>query len=162
MDVRLIATSFDEIWPHAVEFAEDFYRRLFLANPEFEALFEPDRMARQYRKMISALDLVIGQAESGDIDAAIADISTYLGAMGARHAHYGVAAEHFPKVGAALSATFAAHLGDRWTDAHQDSWQALYDKVAEALIAGMDRPEPLDPWDSQPASLLAHSDDRRH
>lgn len=158
MDVRLIAASFDEIWPHALEFAEDFYRRLFHADPKVEALFEPDRMARQYRKMISALDLVIGQAESGDFDAAITDISTYLRAMGARHARYGVEVEHFPKVGAALAATFAAHLGDRWTDAHQKSWQALYDVVADALIAGLEHPGPLDPWESQPATLLAPSD----
>lgn len=56
--------------------------------------------------------------------------------MGARHAKYGVIAEHFPKVGAALTATFAANVGDGWTPAHEESWTELYTKVAAAIMAG--------------------------
>lgn len=137
MDVKLIATSFDQVWPHALTFAEDFYARLFEKDPDLAALFEPARMPRQYRKMISILDLVIGQAESGDPDEALNDIATYLRAMGGRHATYGVTVEDFPKVGAALGDTFAHYLGDDWTEAHQASWDELYDRVAGVLIAGM-------------------------
>jgi nitric oxide dioxygenase len=137
MDAKLVATSFDQVWPHAHAFAAEFYRRLFADDPALEDLFEPSRMARQYRKMISILDLVIGQAESDDADAAINDVAIYLQALGERHARYGALPEHFPKVGAALEATFAAHLGDKWTDAHRASWNALYQKVSDALLAGM-------------------------
>jgi hemoglobin-like flavoprotein len=137
MDVKLVSATFDQVWLHAIEFAEEFYTRLFAENPELEPLFEPSRMVRQYREMIYALDLVIGQAESGQVDEAIDDISVYLQSMGARHARYGVIAEHFPKVGAALTATFAAHVGESWTPAHEESWNELYTKVADVLMAGM-------------------------
>jgi hemoglobin-like flavoprotein len=42
--------------------------------------------------------------------------------MGRRHVGYGVLAEHYPPVGAALLKTLAAGLGEAWTPEAEAAW----------------------------------------
>jgi hemoglobin-like flavoprotein len=61
-------------------------------------------------------------------------------ALGARHAGYGVAAEHFAPVGAALIWTLEQGLGDGFTPDVKAAWVEVYGVLSRTMIDGM---EPL-------------------
>jgi hemoglobin-like flavoprotein len=56
--------------------------------------------------------------------------------MGARHAGYGVRAEHYQTVGAALLWTLEQGLGAKFTPAVREAWAATYELLAEVMQLG--------------------------
>ena len=58
---------------------------------------------------------------------------------GARHARYGVCAEHYPLVGAALLETMAEVAGAAWQPEFTIEWARAYQLVAQIMIDGAEQ-----------------------
>jgi hemoglobin-like flavoprotein len=65
-----------------------------------------------------------------------AALAPALGALGRRHAGYGVRDGHYEVVGAALLATLEDRLGPRFDAEVRAAWTTCYELVAGAMRAG--------------------------
>ena len=76
----------------------------------------------------------VGKAVAGlyDLDALI----PILKDLGAKHKKYGIVPEHYQVVGQALQQTRKAGLGKKYNNAVKNSWQTIFDTVADVMIAG--------------------------
>jgi nitric oxide dioxygenase len=130
--IALVQASFAKVVPIASTAADLFYARLFEIAPDVRRMF-PDDMALQKKKLI----VMLGTAVNGlaRLDALLPAVL----ALGERHAGYGVEAEHFSPVGAALLWTLKQGLGDEFTPAVEDAWATAYDVLSGAMIEAMIR-----------------------
>ena len=125
--IKLVQTSFAQVAPIAPTAADLFYGRLFEIAPEVRAMF-PDDLSGQKKKLMAML----GTAVAG-----LSRLDTLLPAvraLGQRHAGYGVSAEQYAPVGAALLWTLEKGLGDEFTAETRDAWAATYRVLAGAMI----------------------------
>jgi hemoglobin-like flavoprotein len=125
--LALVRSSYAVLGADAPAMAEDFYRRLFTAEPSTRALFTdgPDIMSV---KFAAELDAIVQAIASFD------DFRPRVGALGARHAAYGVRTEHYRAVGDALVGALAAHLAEIWDPALEAAWRRAYNLVAEMMM----------------------------
>jgi hemoglobin-like flavoprotein len=125
--IKLVQTSFAQVAPIAATAADLFYGRLFEIAPEVRAMF-PDDLSGQKKKLMAML----GTAVAG-----LSHVDTLLPAvraLGQRHAGYGVSAEQFAPVGAALLWTLEKGLGDGFTAETRDAWATVYQVLSGAMI----------------------------
>jgi hemoglobin-like flavoprotein len=125
--VKLVRDSFAKIAPIADQAAAMFYGRLFDVAPQVRPLFPKD-MAEQQRKLMATLAVVV----SG-----LANLETILpvaSALAKRHVIYGVTADHYPIVGAALLWTLERGLGAAWNAQLAEAWTAAYARLADFMI----------------------------
>lgn len=104
-----------------------FYRRLFEIAPEVEPLF-PSDMTDQKLKLMSMLGLVVIGLDKLDT------ILPAASSLARRHVGYGVRAEHYRSVGAALLSTLEGQLGPAWTEELARAWEAAYAKLSSHMI----------------------------
>ena len=124
--VMLVQSSFAAIAPRAEAVAVMFYEELFARDPALRAMF-PGDMAEQRGKLVRMLATAmqgLGRPQA---------IVPALEALGRRHAGYGVTDAHYATVGAALLATLAKGLGDRFDAEVEAAWTACYDLVATTM-----------------------------
>ena len=126
--VEQIQASFAKVAPIADAAAALFYGRLFETAPETRALFRGD-MAVQGQKLMAALATVVDGL--GRIEA----IAPAVRDLGKRHVAYGVRAEHYAVVGAALLWTLEQGLADDFTPELRAAWAAAYAALSEMMIA---------------------------
>lgn len=127
--IDLVQTTFADVKPIAATAAELFYGRLFTLDPALRPLFKGD-MQRQGELLMT----MIGAAVRGlsNLEA----LAPVVRQMGARHAGYGVRAEHYQTVGAALLWTLEQGLGPKFTPAVREAWAAAYELLAEVMQLG--------------------------
>ena len=106
--VVLVQDSFAKVAPISEAAAVMFYDRLFESAPQVKAMF-PDDMIEQRRKLMVMLAAVVKGL--GNLEQVLPTAS----ALAKRHVSYGVKAEHYPVVGAALLWTLEKGLGG-WLD----------------------------------------------
>ena len=109
------------------DFAQRFYELLFKANPELEPLF--------YRSSRGALAKMFAQKLVAIVDH-LDDpvwVERELGALAHAHHGYGVSADMYPPVGAALIATLKEACGSDWTPEAEEAWAAAYQRLAAAM-----------------------------
>lgn len=109
LDIELLEQSFERIKPRADEFAASFYENLFIAHPEVKPLFATTDMAKQQKKLLNALVLVVESLRNPEA------LGEVLLALGARHVGYGAISKHYGPVGEALLMTFEQYLQQDWT-----------------------------------------------
>jgi nitric oxide dioxygenase len=126
-DITLIQESWAGVVPISDTAATLFYGQLFETAPEVRPLFTGD-MDEQGRKLMRMLGLVVNGLPR------LAELVPDVGALGRRHAGYGVAAEHYPAVGAALIWTLQQGLGPAFTPAHEAAWSAAYGVLADTML----------------------------
>lgn len=110
------------------ETARVFYTTLFQIGPASEALFRND-LAAQGEKLMETLGFVVDNLEDED---------TWLPAardLAVRHVSYGVKAEDYASVGAALIITFETLLGDAFGTPERETWQGIYGGLSRTMIA---------------------------
>jgi hemoglobin-like flavoprotein len=125
--VALIRHSFAQVRPIAQEAAALFYGRLFEIAPDVKPLFQGD-LAEQGRKLMATLAIVVN---------GLSDLESILPAASAlakKHVSYGVRAEHYAPVGAALLWTLERGLGDDWTSDLGAAWTDAYTLLSEYMI----------------------------
>ena len=128
--IALVQASFAKVVPIAGTAADLFYGRLFEIAPELRALFPRD-LAQQKQKLMMMLGIAVSGLSRLD------SILPAISALGARHATYGVKAEHFTPVGAALLWTLAQGLGEEFTPQVEDAWATAYGLLSQAMIDAM-------------------------
>jgi hemoglobin-like flavoprotein len=127
--IKLVQTSFAKVAPIAATAADLFYGRLFEIAPDVRAMF-PDDLSGQKKKLMAML----GTAVAG-----LSHLDTLLPAvraLGQRHAGYGVSAEQYVPVGAALLWTLEKGLGDAFTAETREAWATTYRVLAGTMMEG--------------------------
>ena len=125
--IKAIQVSFAKVAPISEQAAALFYGRLFEIAPEVKPLFHGD-MKEQGRKLMSTLAVVVN---------GLSNLETILPAASAlakKHVGYGVKAEHYAPVGAALLWTLERGLGADWTRPLAEAWGAAYGVLSDFMI----------------------------
>lgn len=128
--IRLVQTSFDDVFPVYRRLTEVFYTHLFARAPDLRRLFRRD-MEQQKAKFANMLAATVAMLDQR------AQFRTAVYDMGLRHVNYGVGREHFEPVGTALLDALAEVLGPRFTPAAREAWLALFDEVRSTMIEAM-------------------------
>jgi len=128
--IALVQTSFAKVVPIAGTAADLFYARLFEIAPDVRPLF-PDDLSQQKKKLMAMIGTAVASLSRLDT------LMPVVRALGERHAGYGVKAEHFTPVGAALLWALAQGLGDEFTPQVGDAWATAYGLLSQAMIDAM-------------------------
>jgi len=124
--VKLVQDSFAKVAPIADEAAGLFYDRLFVIAPDVRSLF-PDDLSAQKKKLMQMLASAVTNLHQVEkIIPAVQD-------LGRRHVGYGVTANHYEPVGAALLWTLEQGLGPAFTPQVKEAWVETYATVADAM-----------------------------
>jgi hemoglobin-like flavoprotein len=125
--VKAIQDSFKLVAPISDQAAAMFYGRLFEIAPAVKPLFRGD-MTEQGRKLMATLGVVVNSL--GNLEAVLPAAS----ALAKRHVDYGVKAEDYTPVGAALLWTLQQGLGEHWTPQLEEAWGAAYTLLSGYMI----------------------------
>lgn len=106
-----------------------FYDLLFEAHPEVRSMFSTD-IEPQAEMLRGAIIAVLDHLEDG------AWLGSTLGALGAKHAGWGVTAEMYGWVAEAMITAMAQLGGEHWTTAMSESWTEALTAVASLMQAG--------------------------
>lgn len=131
-DIESIRASWEKVKPIQQQVAALFYERLFDIDPELKPLFKDD-VTEQGRKLMSMLNTVVVNLDR--LDTLIPSVQ----ALGRRHVGYGVHAESYSTVGAALLWTLQTGLGDAFTDTASEAWGKAYQLLAGEMISAAQR-----------------------
>jgi len=126
--VQLVQHSFSKVAPIADQAAVLFYDRVFEVAPQVKAMFPAD-MTEQRKKLMATLAVVVNGL--GNLQSVLPAAS----ALATRHVAYGVKAEHYPVVGAALLWTLEKGLGEAWAPEVADAWTTAYGTLSGFMIA---------------------------
>jgi hemoglobin-like flavoprotein len=126
--VALVQGSFAKVAPIAEQAAALFYGRLFETAPETRALFTGD-MTAQGQKLMAAISTVVANLDDLGVIVPVAQD------LAKRHVAYGVRAEHYAPVGAALLWTLERGLGDDFTADVGAAWAAAYTTLSNVMVA---------------------------
>jgi hemoglobin-like flavoprotein len=127
-EVSLVQASFAKVAPISEQAAALFYGRLFEIAPEVKPLFRGD-MAEQGRKLMATLAVVVNGLTK------LEAILPAASALAKRHVAYGVKAEHYAPVGAALLWTLERGLGPEWTPDLAAAWTVAYATLSGYMIS---------------------------
>jgi hemoglobin-like flavoprotein len=125
--VKAIQDSFKLVAPISDQAAALFYGRLFEIAPAVKPLFRGD-MTEQGRKLMATLGAVVNSL--GNLEAVLPAAS----ALAKRHVDYGVKADDYAPVGAALLWTLEQGLGEHWTPQLAAAWGAAYTLLSNYMI----------------------------
>ena len=124
---ELVQSSWEKCIPIADTAAELFYGKLFELDPEVKPLFAKSDMKEQGKKLMQMITVAVkGLDNLGELVPAVQK-------LGERHNGYGVTAEHYDTVGAALLDTLAKGLGEDFTDECKEAWTITYTTLASVM-----------------------------
>jgi hemoglobin-like flavoprotein len=124
--VTMVQESFKKVVPIADTAADIFYDRLFEIAPDVRSLFPRD-LSEQKKKLIAMLATAVNNLHQVDkIIGAVED-------LGKRHVAYGVTAQHYQPVGAALLYTLEKGLGSDFTPPVKTAWTEVYATLAGVM-----------------------------
>lgn len=112
------------------DFATQLYAKLFELSPAAAQLF-PGDLTHQRQRLTRTL------SESVALLKRPQELVLLLKASGVRHLHYRVRYSHFPLLGQALHATFRHRLGKRYTPAHREAWDLMFDAMTDIMCGAM-------------------------
>jgi len=125
--IKLVQTSFAQVAPIAATAADLFYGRLFEIAPDVRKMF-PDDLSGQKKKLMAMLGTAVAGLNRLDT------LLPAVRALGQRHVGYGVSAEQYVPVGAALLWTLEKGLGEAFTPDVRDAWATTYRVLAGTMI----------------------------
>ncbi|WP_270731846.1 globin family protein [Shimia sp. Alg240-R146] len=124
--ITLVQQSFEKVAPIAPQAAEIFYARLFEIAPEVTPLFQSD-IAEQGAKLMATLGAVVKGLR--DLDR-IVPVAQNLAVA---HLGYGVTADHYEPVGAALLHTLKTGLGNDFDAETEAAWETAYTTLSGVM-----------------------------
>jgi hemoglobin-like flavoprotein/uncharacterized protein YjbI with pentapeptide repeats len=130
LPIELLEQSFEKIKPHADEFAASFYENLFNAYPELKPLFATVDMAKQQKKLLNALVLVVENLRNPEA------LGEVLSALGARHVGYGTIPKQYPAVEQALLKALEQQLRTEWTPELKQAWARALKVITAQMVKG--------------------------
>jgi len=129
--VEIIRTSFALVEPQTDELSRHFYATLFGRAPETRDLF-PVNMEVQRSRLLRALVHVLQMIDQPD------ELVPFLQQLGRDHRKFGVLAQHYDAVGAALLTAIGTFTGNAWTPDVERAWTDAYYIVASAMRTAAD------------------------
>jgi hemoglobin-like flavoprotein len=130
LNPALLRSSFELVIEREPELTLRFYEVLFARYPQARALFGRNTQRAQAAMLQNALASALDHLEDTPW------LEYELGALGARHLHYGVTDEMYDWVGDSLLTTLAEIAGDAWTDELEQAWAAAYGAIASLMQRG--------------------------
>ena len=129
MDIELLTSSLE-----LVDLPDDgltlrFYEILFTRYPDVRPMFSAD-IKPQAAMLHQALGAVVEHLSDS------AWLGDTLGALGKRHADWGVTAPMYGAVAECMVATFEELGGEGWTGEMTTAWSGALDAVASLMLAG--------------------------
>ena len=124
---ELVKGSWEKVLPIADQAAEIFYGKLFALDPDVKPLFAEADMKEQGKKLMQMITTAVRGLDN--LEALIPAVQN----LGKRHVDYGVKAEHYDTVGAALLDTLAVGLGDDFTEETKAAWAETYNTLATVM-----------------------------
>ncbi|MEM1428325.1 MAG: globin domain-containing protein [Pseudomonadota bacterium] len=106
--------------------ARAFYSNLFQIAPQTRALFRGD-MDVQGRKLVNTLGFVVDHLDDAET------LLPEARELAVRHVRYGVTADQYDAVGAALLQTLQDLLGDGFGAEDRAAWAAVYESLAHEM-----------------------------
>ncbi|MEP7338229.1 MAG: globin family protein [Acidobacteriota bacterium] len=125
---QLVQTSFAQVLPIADTAAALFYGRLFELDPTLRPLFKSD-LPEQGRKLMQMIGMAVKWLDRWE------QLAPVLGELARRHEAYGVRAQDYDTVGAALIWTLEKGLGAGFTPEVKAAWVAVYTRLAATMQA---------------------------
>jgi hemoglobin-like flavoprotein len=122
---ELVQSTFRIVQPMAATTAELFYKKLFEIDASTAVLFKGD-IKQQGQKFMQVLAVAVGGLSN------MSTLVPIVKQLGVRHVGYGIQAEHYDSVRAALLWTLARVLQDAYTDDVREAWATAY-----AMLAGV-------------------------
>jgi hemoglobin-like flavoprotein len=126
--IELIRDSWAKVEPIAGLAATLFYDRLFELDPRARRLFRHTDLAAQGKVLMQTLAVVVKGLDKLDT------IAPAVGALGRRHAGYGVQPGDYDTVGVALLWTLERGIGAGFDAATRDAWAEAYGILASVMI----------------------------
>ncbi len=125
----LVKDSWKKVMPISETAAEMFYNRLFETYPEVKPYFKGD-MKEQGKKLMQMITLAVNGLDN------LEPLLEPIKELGHKHLDYGVKAEDYTKVGAALLWTLEQGLQGDFTPEVEEAWTATYGAVADVMMQG--------------------------
>ena len=125
--IRDVRRTWAMVAPISDQAAILFYDRLFEIDPATRSLFRRTDMAAQRATLMGTLTLVVKGLDE------LERLVPAVEGLGRRHAGYGVIAEHYGSVGAALLWTLEQGLGAEFTPEVRDAWATAYGILAGVM-----------------------------
>jgi hemoglobin-like flavoprotein len=127
--IRIVERTLELVRDQLVTIADEFYERLFEAQPGLRSLFtsDPADQHRKFSEQLNAIGCAIRDHDMFTADAA---------ALGLRHQTYGVRPGHYALAGPPLISALASALGERWTHEVETAWLRAYNLIVEMMMAG--------------------------
>lgn len=124
--ISVIQSNWASVVPIQDTAAGLFYQRLFALDPSVRPMFKGD-MVSQGQKLMKALGFIVNSLTRLD------ELVPVAQDMARRHVGYGVKAEHYDTVGAALLWTLEQGLGPAFTDEAKAAWTTAYGTLAGVM-----------------------------
>lgn len=138
LDVETLEASFNLLAPQAETLVAKFYQELFARHPQVKPLFANTTPAKQQKKLLAALKLVVENLRNPQA------LAKTLQQMGSRHQGYGAVAAHYPAVAETLLDVMKELAGRAWTKKVNDAWSNALNVIAEAMLSGYTEQEDKD------------------
>ncbi|HEY0986407.1 MAG TPA: globin domain-containing protein [Kofleriaceae bacterium] len=129
LNVALLRDSFTLVATINPKITTRFYEILFERYPQTQAMFPIANRPRQAEMLTGALVAVMDHLEDAPW------LTDTLGALGAKHADYGVTREMYDWVGASLLAALAETAGDKWSSELNSAWTEAYGAIVSLMTA---------------------------
>ena len=124
--ISLIQASWASVVPIQDTAAGLFYQRLFTLDHSVKPMFKGD-LQEQGKKLMKMLGTIVnGLTRLDELVPAAQDLAR-------RHVGYGVKAQHYDTVGAALLWTLEQGLGSAFTDDTREAWATAYGILAGVM-----------------------------
>ena len=127
--IDLVDRTLAEALPALDRVVDDFYARLYAADPAVAAMFTNDP-ARQRERFGAELQVIVSSIRRHDA------FLSEMRDLGVRHAGYGVRVSHYRTAGPLLLDALASALGERWTSKVHEAWRLAYNLTVESMMAG--------------------------
>jgi hemoglobin-like flavoprotein len=124
--VQLLRDSWEQVRDMGDEAGEWFYCHLFVLAPHLRPLFKGD-MRRQAAMLLAMLEGVVSALDQLD------SVLPAARKLAIRHVAWGVKAEHYDGVGAALMLTLEQGLGERFCPLTRQAWAAAYNTLSGVM-----------------------------
>ena len=127
--VACVKRTWADLEPNRTDVGARFYLRLFRLDPSLRPLFTGD-LSEQSQRLVVMLGIAVKGLDELSV------LQPILQALGERHARYGVDADHYGTVGAALLWAVGAGLGEDFDAEAEAAWAAFYALIAEGMQSG--------------------------
>jgi nitric oxide dioxygenase len=127
--ITLVQSSFAGLGPRVPAVAAEFYRVLFLADPDLRPMFTTDPAVQQVRFADKLAEIVHAMPR-------LDELLDHTRSLGARHVGYGVRVADYGIVGDALLSALATVLSASFDAQTRQAWSSAYNLVAETMLDG--------------------------